>query len=156
MNHSQVNQTPMLVSRDRPFRDPFEVRPDADMESTRNPFGRRAHLGSRIHLRKGHGRPACFPNPKKPPPKTILAKRIGKLRSLRMNVTAKTNNGTRHTSVSPRFSSLLTAHSALFTSLSPLSPRNPLFPRLRSGHQLFQRPSPQKQIPSNLVLFHHS
>jgi hypothetical protein len=25
---------------------------------------------------------------------------------------------------------------------------NPLFPRLRSGHPLFQRPSPQKQIPS--------
>ena len=25
----------------------------------------------------------------------------------------------------------------------------PLFPRLRSGHQLFQRPSSQKQIPSN-------
>jgi len=25
--------------------------------------------------------------------------------------------------------------------------RNPLFPALRSGHRLFQRPSPQKQIP---------
>jgi hypothetical protein len=25
----------------------------------------------------------------------------------------------------------------------------PLFPRLRSGHPLFQRPSPQKQFPSN-------
>jgi 4-hydroxy-tetrahydrodipicolinate synthase len=25
----------------------------------------------------------------------------------------------------------------------------PPFPRLRSGHRLFQRPSPQKQIPSN-------
>ena len=31
----------------------------------------------------------------------------------------------------------------------PLFPRNPLFPRLRSGHRLFQRPSPPKQIPSN-------
>ena len=30
-----------------------------------------------------------------------------------------------------------------------VSENNPLFPRLRSGHQLFQRPSPQKQIPSN-------
>jgi outer membrane receptor protein involved in Fe transport len=30
----------------------------------------------------------------------------------------------------------------------PLFPRNPFFPRLRSGHRLFQRPSPQKQIPS--------
>jgi len=27
---------------------------------------------------------------------------------------------------------------------------NPLFPHLRSGHPLFQRPSPQKQIPSNV------
>ena len=31
------------------------------MAGTRNPFGRRPHPGSRIHLRKGHGRPACFP-----------------------------------------------------------------------------------------------
>ncbi len=29
---------------------------------------------------------------------------------------------------------------------------NPLFPRLRSGQPLFQRPSPQKQIPSNKPL----
>jgi len=29
---------------------------------------------------------------------------------------------------------------------------NPLFPHLRSGHPLFQRPSPQKQIPSNSTL----
>ena len=26
---------------------------------------------------------------------------------------------------------------------------NPFFPRLRSGHRLFQRPSPGKQFPSN-------
>ena len=26
---------------------------------------------------------------------------------------------------------------------------NPHFPALRSGHRLFQRPSPQKQFPSN-------
>ncbi len=31
----------------------------------------------------------------------------------------------------------------------PLFPRNPLFPRLRSGHRHLQRLSPQKQIPSN-------
>jgi hypothetical protein len=35
-----------------------------------------------------------------------------------------------------------------FTQL-PLFPRNPLFPRLQSGHPLFQRPSPQKQFPSS-------
>jgi hypothetical protein len=32
---------------------------------------------------------------------------------------------------------------------TPLFSRTPLFPRLRPGHWLFQRPSPQKQIPSN-------
>ncbi len=32
--------------------------------------------------------------------------------------------------------------------LLPLATVNPLFPALRSGHPLFQRPSPQKQIPS--------
>ena len=31
---------------------------------------------------------------------------------------------------------------------SPLFPRNPFFPALRSG-RLFQGPSPQKQIPSS-------
>jgi hypothetical protein len=33
------------------------------------------------------------------------------------------------------------------TSSVPLFPRNPLFPALRSGHRLFQRPSPGKQFP---------
>ena len=30
-----------------------------------------------------------------------------------------------------------------------LNPVNPLFPALRSGHRLFQRPSPEKQFPSS-------
>jgi len=38
-----------------------------------------------------------------------------------------------------------------FTQI-PLFPRNPLFPALRSGHRLFQRPSPQKQIPISTVV----
>ena len=45
-----------------------------------------------------------------------------------MNVTVKTRNGLRDTAVSSRFSSLLTAHSALFTSSSPFSPATPFFP----------------------------
>ena len=36
----------------------------------------------------------------------------------------------------------------IFRPFRPLFPRNPLFPALRSGHRLFQRPSRQKQIPS--------
>jgi hypothetical protein len=35
-----------------------------------------------------------------------------------------------------------------FTKIPPFPPQPP-FPRLRSGHQIFQRPSPQKQFPSN-------
>ena len=35
------------------------------------------------------------------------------------------------------------------TSFVPLFPRNPHFPALRSVQWLFQRPSPQKQIPSS-------
>ncbi len=39
-----------------------------------------------------------------------------------MNVTAKTRSGLGHTAVSGYFSSLLTAHSALFTFFFPLFP----------------------------------
>ena len=41
---------------------------------------------------------------------------------------AKTRNGICHTPVSSRFSSLLTAHSALFTSFAPFSPATPISP----------------------------
>ena len=71
-----------------------------------------------------------------------------------MHLTAKTRNGRCDTAVASRFSSLLTADLALFTSSAPLFPRNPLFPRLRSGHPLFQRPSPGKQIPSNRTQYY--
>jgi hypothetical protein len=39
-----------------------------------------------------------------------------------MNVAAKTRSSLRHTAVSGYFSSLLAAHSALFTSSSPFPP----------------------------------
>ena len=32
---------------------------------------------------------------------------------------------------------------------------NPLFPAIRSGHRLFQQPSPGKQFPSNKFLIAH-
>ncbi len=38
--------------------------------------------------------------------------------------------------------------SQMFRPFCPLFPRNPLFPALRFGHRLFQRPSPGKQFPS--------
>ena len=37
----------------------------------------------------------------------------------------------------------------LFRPFGPFSPATPLFPAIRSGHRLFQRPSPGKQFPSN-------
>ena len=37
----------------------------------------------------------------------------------------------------------------MFRPCGPLFPRNPFFPALRSGHRLFQRPSPGKQFPSS-------
>ena len=75
-----------------------------------------------------------------PLPKKILAKRSGKLRSRRTNVSAKASNCDRRTAVSGYFSSLITAHSALFTSFSPLFPTlqsSPLTsPRLRRSRRL--------------------
>ena len=113
------------------------------MDSPRSPVGRRANPGPRIHLTPPR-RQKNYPRPKK-----ILAKRSGDLRSRRMILTVKTRNGHRVTAVASRFSSLPTAPSPLFTSSTPLFPRNPFFPRLWSSHELSQRPSPQKQIPSN-------
>jgi len=76
-----------------------------------------------------------------------------------MNVTAKTNNGTRNTAVSSRFSSLLTAHSALFTSSSPLFP---LFPASGPATSSFNGLHPKSKflaiidIAFNAVLLVHS
>jgi hypothetical protein len=43
-----------------------------------------------------------------------------------MNVTVKSRNGHRDTAVASRFSTLLTADSALFTSSAPLFPATPI------------------------------
>ena len=69
-----------------------------------------------------------------PLPKEIFTKRSGKLSSRRMKVSAKASNCDRRTVVSGYFSSLITAHSALFTSFSPL------FPALRSSPTAVQEP----------------
>jgi hypothetical protein len=68
---------------------------------------------------------------------------VGELRTRQVKTTKKNRKGICHRAVSSLFSSLLTDHSALFTSSSPL------FFRLRAGHQLFQRPSPKMQFSSN-------
>ena len=57
-----------------------------------------------------------------PLPKTFLEKRSGKLRSRPVKLTAKTTTGPGHTAVWGYFSPLITAHPALFTTSSPISP----------------------------------
>ncbi len=72
-----------------------------------------------------------------------------------MNLPAKTRNGRCDTAVASRFSSLITAHSALFTSSAPFSPSTPFFPTSGPATRSFQRPSHQKQfLSSNLNKAH--
>jgi len=78
-----------------------------------------------------------------PLPKKILAKRSGKLRSRRTNVSAKASNCDRRTAVSGYFSSLITAHSALFTSFFPFSPENPFSPPSGLAQWLFRSLTPK-------------
>ena len=82
--------------------------------------------------------------------KNSLAKRAGKLFSRLRNLTMILTKSpiSPHDPAGPP---PWTAPGLRFLHrFSPLFPRNPFFPALRSGHRLFQRPSPQKQIPSIL------
>ena len=114
-----------------------------NMAGTRNPTGRRAHPGSRIHLT---GRK---PNHQKTAVEEILAKRSGELRSWRMKTVVKSPNlarfwrSTEHSSFQ-RFS----FQHFSFTQI-PLFPRNPHFPALRSDPMALSKASRRKQIPSS-------
>ena len=57
-----------------------------------------------------------------------------------------TTTGPGHTAVYCYFSSLITAHSALFTTSSPSFPRNPLSPALRSGPTAGSGASPKTKL----------
>ena len=109
------------------------------MAGTSNPIGRRLHLGSRIHLREGTGVPPVIIITE-PLSKNFLAEQSGKLSSRQMNVGGKASNCDRRTVVSGYFSSLITTHSALFTSFSPLFPAlqsaSLASPRLRRSRRL--------------------
>jgi hypothetical protein len=52
-----------------------------------------------------------------------------------------TTTGPGHTAVCCYFSSLITAHSALFTTSSPSSPRNPLSPHSDPFKVALKRPT---------------
>ena len=100
--------------------------------------------GSRIQRREGLWHPVCDPIRK------IAAKIISlhwseELRSPRMKISVKSTNSAK--SVSGVFSSFenFRFHRFRFIQIPP----QPLFPCLPSGEHLFQRPSPQKQFPSN-------
>jgi hypothetical protein len=112
------------------------------METRRNPIGRRPNPGSRIHLTSRkliRQKAAAKRNLGKAARRATLAanefpSEISKLGQIpaRLGV----------------FSYRNTAHCRTEALLPPPFPPQPLFPRLRSGQSLFQRPSPQKQIPS--------
>ena len=53
-----------------------------------------------------------------------------------------------HFKLTPALAGLALGLPRIFDAIT--DPINPHFPALRSGHRLFQRSSPQKQIPSNI------
>jgi hypothetical protein len=81
-----------------------------------------------------------------------LAKRAGWLISCSRNSTM--NPAANHCPL-PKFalwSLALDSVRQIFRPFGPLFPRNPFFPALRSGHRLFQQPSPGKQFLSSGLL----
>ena len=81
-------------------------------------------------------------------PKEILAKRFGELRSRWMKTAVKSPESTDCRCELGIFLTETPSTEAPKHFFRPLFPRNPHFPALRSSHELSQRPSPQKQIPS--------
>jgi hypothetical protein len=75
-----------------------------------------------------------------PPPKEFLAKRLGELRSLRIETAVKSPES----AVCRRGLGILLTETPPTDApkhlFRPLFPRNPFFPCLRSGHRLFQGP----------------
>ena len=86
---------------------------------------------------------------KKPLPKTILARRTGKLRSKPMNFPPKSPHPARSRPSAEHSSFQRFSFQRFSFSRSPLFPRNPLFPALRSGPTAVSGASRQKQIPSS-------
>jgi hypothetical protein len=73
-----------------------------------------------------------------------LAMRSAKIRSRRMKTAVKSPNPARFWRPAEHSSFQSFSFQHFSSTQIPLFPRNPLFPRLRSGHPLFLRPSPQK------------
>ena len=121
-----------------------------NMAGTRNPFGRRSHPGSRIHLQQ-EAQP-----PKNRRQKEILAKRTAKPRSHRMKTAVKSPNPakSRRPAEHSSFQRFSFQHFS-FTQI-PLSPATPISPpsSLRRGydrqagpiHWLFQGPPAESKF----------
>ena len=86
---------------------------------------------------------------KKPLPKTILARWTRRLRFEAMIFHPKAHNPARSRRGMGTFLSETPATDATKHLFSPLSPRNPLFPALRSAPTAVSRASRRKQIPSS-------
>ena len=86
------------------------------------------------------------PSTEKPSPKEILAKRPAELRSRQMEIGVKFSESADYRRGLGFFLTETPSTAAPKHLFRPLFPRNPLFPRLRSGHQLFQRPSAESKF----------
>jgi hypothetical protein len=89
------------------------------------------------------------PTAKKPLPKTILARRTRRLRFEAMIFPPKAPNPARFWRGMGTFLSETPATDVAKHLFSPLSPRNPLFPALRSAPTAVSRASRRKQMPSS-------
>ena len=84
-----------------------------------------------------------------PLPKTILARRTGRLGSVRMIFPPNAPNPATSRPSAEHSSFQRFSFQRFSFSRSPLLPRNPLFPALRSAPTAVSRASRQKQIPSS-------
>lgn len=101
-----------------------------------NPPAPQNHLGSRVHLTSRKLKPTAA---RKPLPKTILAKRPGKLRSRRLKISVACSAG-----------QLPFRILALPKLPFPFPSRNAHFPALWSDAMALSGASSRKQIPSSL------
>ena len=130
-----------IQSRSRWLRPTCVKKSKPNMAGTRNPFGRRPHPGSRIHL-------TCRqPTRQKPPPKEILAQRSGELRSRRLKTAVKSPESAVYRRGMGIFLTETPPPDSTETPLpSPFSPATPISPPSGPIQWLFQGPSAESKL----------
>ena len=98
-----------------------------------------------------------FSHSEKPPPKEILATRLGKLRLRKMNLAAKSSESSDYRCGLRLFAAETPSTERPKNLFGPHFPRNPHFPALRSGPMALSGASSRKQIlsiiPSSPAIF---